>query len=979
MSLKEILNQPAQFQANVGSTGLDLTAMPIKLQQTLNPPATVDDFNDLESVFESFFDLPNSLFFVVLNQDLPNDSVETSDWAQTFSHPASKIISKATIGLQRTGTFSPGEQIILQIQTTVGGVPSGTSLGSSLPIEAQSVPLPTSAVDFVFSPPVQIQGGVTYALVIRALYPKRTTPVIQIAGKSGNPYANGEVFAFNISTSTWAALQFSGANDFNFKLWEPGARNPLLLTAPVSQLIFQFAPNVTPNGSTFQTANYRQAQTFRLATGKSINRIGVRLSASPAGFPPGDIIVEIQATTGAFGSEVPSGTILGTSFPKAGNTVVGLVSFPPPVFFTTLDFAQPIQLLANVSYAIVVRQTVVNVNQGQIAMYGENSAPNQYVDGRGLLTTNTGTSWSPLTGFILDFDFQLYESAPNTQPIESGGFLQFDYPTATPTSIETVYNSPRGSIELETRFIWTILNNSVFQFTPLEWGLHMLQGTIEAPPLSDSNIASKRLWELFIRPSASSNNLSFIPIVVDASGNRLTQLPSAPTSWQGYSNQGGWFVVPINAAAGVPITVKVLRQPNGGVIFTVYKNDDPNQVVFQTTASPPLRTLTGDIHLDIGHSPEAPGSRFRFDYFKLSGDIIEPNSGEVILRRSYPIKTKVTGYRLDRVSPVPGSKINVRVRAADTLTDLQAAAFSDPAVGTAVGNIETGLVSMPPALFFDVKLEFVKASPGPTLNAFDFTAAQQLMADDLPVILSVDEAGPGLVSAISSEEGASETANTRKLVDGDAAVQWASLNSSDVTPVTLQLTFLAPSGGNELRNVNCLILRNTNLKSLRVFIGGTTLFDGEILEDDVIIPFGLLSTPIVQIEARTTKTANQNKKIGEVYAGQVLLVLPCFDAYDPKRRLFESGDLRTLGGKLVAYRGKDKYAGRWTVRLVDRSTKDELERIFRQNPFVSFWPEPGFRPRDLFDVGWKIEELPFTYTDVVKTAGHTLESEMEEN
>ncbi|HBT60781.1 MAG TPA: hypothetical protein DEB40_03435, partial [Elusimicrobia bacterium] len=179
---------------------------------------------------------------------------------------------------------------------------------------------------------------------------------------------------------------------------------------------------------------------------------------------------------------------------------------------------------------------------------------------------------------------------PNPFPVETGGFLQFDYPDAQQRNIETIYNSPRGSVELETRFIWTILDNTVFQFTPLEWGLHMLQGAIEAPPLSDSNIASKRLWELFIRPSASSNNLSFIPIVVDASGNRLTQLPSAPTSWQGYSNQGGWFVIPINAAAGVPITVKVLRQPNGGGVFTGYKNDDPHPGIFPTTPPPPPRT-----------------------------------------------------------------------------------------------------------------------------------------------------------------------------------------------------------------------------------------------------------------------------------------------------------------------------------------------------------------------------------------------------
>lgn len=769
-------------------------------------------------------------------------------------------------------------------------------------------------------------------------------------------------------------ITFENADDFN-----DGVKDPRWITAPLPQLFFQFAPNVTPNGSTFQNANHHQAQTFRLTTAKSVNRIGVRLSASPAGLPPGEIIVEIRATTGTFGSEVPAATVLATAFPKAANTVVGLVTFPPPVFFTTFDFAQPVQLQANVSYAIVVRQTVVNVNQGQVAMYGENSAANQYADGRALSSSNAGASWSPLTGFILDFDFQLYESVPNPQPTETGGFLQFDYPTSTPTSIESVFNSPRGSIELETRFIWNILNSSLQQFTPLVWGIHLLQGTIESPPLSDAGKEAKLLVEVLIRPSPTSNDLSFVPIIVDANGGKLAWLPGQ-TNWVGFSGQGGFFLTPIGNAAGVPVTIKIQRQANGGVIVLAYKNDNPSQVIFQSPASPPVRTLSGDIHLDVAHSPEAPGSRFRFDYFKLSGEIIEPPSGEVILRRSYPIKTKVTGYHMDRVLPAPGSKINVRVRAADTLADLQAAAFGDPAIGTAAGNIETGSLNMPPALFFDVKLEFIKASPGPTLNAFDFTVAQQLVADDLPVVLSVDEAGPGLVSAISSEEGGgvTETANTRKLVDGDADAQWVSLSASDSSPATLQLTFLQPSGGNELRNLNCLILRNTNLKSLRVHVGSTTLFDGEILEDDIIIPFALLSTPLVQITARTTKIPNQNKRIGEVYAGQVLLVLPGFDGYEPRRRLFESGGLRTLGGKLVAFRGKDKYVGRWTVRLLERASKDELERIFRQNPFVTFWPEPGFRPRDLFDVGWKLEELSFAYTDVVKPAGHTLEAEMEE-
>ena len=106
--------------------------------------------------------------------------------------------------------------------------------------------------------------------------------------------------------------------------------------------------------------------------------------------------------------------------------------------------------------------------------------------------------------------------------------------------------------------------------------------------------------------------------------------------------------------------------------------------------------------------------------------------------------------------------------------------------------------------------------------------------------------------------------------------------------------------------------------------------------------------------------------------------MPNFYAYEPRRELLESGSLRTLGGKLVAFRGSDKYASRWTVRLVGQPSKDEVERIFRQNPLVTFWPEPKARPRHLFDVGWRIEALPFAYSDVFKDAGHTLDGEVTE-
>ena len=783
------------------------------------------------------------------------------------------------------------------------------------------------------------------------------------------------------------------ADDFN-----DGAKDAKWLTSPIPPPpgpahTFAYSGTNSITKTPIVEGSYRYAQSFLRSVPFKLSSCKWRVHQIQGFTPPGYVQSEVWGTIGPDG-EPDENQVLAVSNPiQAFNLPVVSQSDlenPPTYTLTTFTFPTPPTLNANTKYAIVIRHigTATQPTNSVVEVYRDQNSPSPANGGVSWLSFNAGATWSRGDQFApqySNFNYQVdgqeintNPPTPNPFPVETGGFLQFDFPDAQPRDIETVYDDPRGSVELETRFIWNILDGSAFQFTPLEWGLHMLQGAIDAPPLSDANVASKRLWELFIRPSASSNNLSFIPIVVDASGNRLTQLPSAPTSWQGYSNQGGWFLLPINAAAGVPITVKVLRQPNGGVIFTVYKNDDPNQIVFQTTASPPLRTLAGEYHLDIGHSHEAPGSRFRFDYFKLSGEIIEPDSGEVILRRSYPVKTKVTGFRMDRVLPAPGSRINVRIRSADTLEALASATFSAAIPATTAGSVETGQVELPAALFFDVKLEFIKASPGPTLNSFDFTVAQEAVEEDQPIILSVDEAGPGLVSAISSEEGLSETANTRKLVDGDPESQWVSLGASDGSPVTLQLTFLAPSGGNELRNVNCLILRNTNLKALRVHIGVTTLFDGEIIEDDVLIPFSLFATPLIQIEAKMTKVPNQNKRIGEVYAGQLLLALPNFDAYDPRRRLFEAGSMRTLGGKLVAFRGKDKYASRWTVRLVDQAAKDEAERIFAKNPLVTFWPEPRFRPRALFDVGWKLEEIPFPYTDVLKPAGHTLEAEMEE-
>jgi len=566
---------------------------------------------------------------------------------------------------------------------------------------------------------------------------------------------------------------------------------------------------------------------------------------------------------------------------------------------------------------------------------------------------------------------------PASYPTESGGFFQFAYPDSVPVNHEAIFNSPRGSIELETRFICETISSTMYPYSDyfVPFGPAILGGNILPPHLADADRESRLIWECWTNWCPYSNYLNFLPFCYGANGTRYWW-SQANNQWQqdpGPNMRQGIFLY---NPANIPITLKC-EVSGQGLIIKAYKNDNPAQLIFQTGTSP-ARRLSDSYHLQLAHAADLDGGRTKYDYFKLSGAIIEAETGEVTLRRSYATKTKVTQYRMDRVLPTAGSKINIKVRSGDTLEALQAAAFIDVPAGIAYGNIETGNVNIPPGLFFDIKLQFVKASPGPQLNSFDFVVSPVFVEDDQPMILSIDGAGPGLAMVTSSEEGLVETANTKRLMDGDVDSQWVSLNASDTTPVTLQVSFLTPQGGGGILTYNAIILRNTNIKTLRVHAGITTLFEGEIIGDDVIIPFNTVTMPVVQIEVRTTKVANQNKKIGELYCGQVLVVLPNLDTYTPQRELFESGNLRTLGGKLVAYRGKNKYTARWTTKLTDPATKDAVEKAFKQNPLVTFWPEPGSKPRELYDVGWKAETFPYAYSDVYKAAGYTIEAEVTE-
>ena len=66
------------------------------------------------------------------------------------------------------------------------------------------------------------------------------------------------------------------------------------------------------------------------------------------------------------------------------------------------------------------------------------------------------------------------------------------------------------------------------------------------------------------------------------------------------------------------------------------------------------------------------------------------------------------------------------------------------------------------------------------------------MEDDQPIILSLDDVGPGPVQ-IQTSEGETDTPNTQKLEDGNPTTQYESSDSTDGNEVsiTILLVYLA--------------------------------------------------------------------------------------------------------------------------------------------------------------------------------------------
>lgn len=759
-------------------------------------------------------------------------------------------------------------------------------------------------------------------------------------------------------------------------LWSTVGGSPQALVAfePVGVNDWQEFLNRLGEGKDLLAQTFIPTQNFQLLT--------ISMYLHNQSLQPADGVTVQIRTTDASGnptSTVLASKFLATSSWPAPTVTLGLFSFSLVYF----DLAVPLPLTAGQKYAIVLSPSWAPSSSSFATVLG---SFNNYADGMALKFN--GSSWSQVfnggSQFLNDFHFRLTGILGGTEPVETGGFLQFDYPEPTGQKfIGVCRNQVLSSFELETRFIWDILAspaNSSYEF-----GLHFLKGQIGTHTIDKDALL---IWELIFSPTPTNGIFHIVPVMTDSSGTKRTFIGGGGGGWVPFDFQFGYLVG--SPGNNVPVTFRVTKdQTTQGVKMLAYRNDDPQSVIFNTDASPPPRSLSGDYFFNIGLGVNINGSRFKFDYFKVPAAVEESPQGELILRHSFPTRSRITQLSLNRILPAPGSKINVRIRVADSIAQLDAQPFSDLLPTTVQGTIETGFVTTQFGLFCDTKLEFVRGSPGPELNSLTLTLdpeiivpppppEAQAVGEDSPIIFSLDEVGPGLVKVTDSESGANETANTVKVKDGDPETQWVSQSSQDGQEVTLTIGFIDSQGNPVNRKLDAIYLRNTNIKQFRVHIGGTNLAAGDMGSEDSLVAFDEIETNSIQISASSTQVANESKKIGEIYTGRILLTLPGFSSYEPTRIKFQSGQFRAIGGRLIRFNGVSKYSSRWTVTLLSPQDKDQLEKIFKENEFVTFLPEPNFRPRDLFDVGWRMEELTFPYSEIFKVPGHTVEVQMEE-
>lgn len=224
------------IESAVGSGGGSGGVNFLTLDSTWTPVKT-DNF-DLESSIGDWTSF-SSGGGTIAQSLTDNSSVNTVDPARWFGQKfvaGGTSIDTVAFKLAKTGTISGN--MLMKIYSDSGGFP-GTLIGTSDPINANTLSGSATVTTFTFSTPVSLTNGATYHAVLdNSSVSLSIGNAILVSVDTTNPYASGnEVFTLN-SGSTWN----SGApNDLYFDI--QATASALTLSGAVSS-------NVTPSRTT---------------------------------------------------------------------------------------------------------------------------------------------------------------------------------------------------------------------------------------------------------------------------------------------------------------------------------------------------------------------------------------------------------------------------------------------------------------------------------------------------------------------------------------------------------------------------------------------------------------------------------------------------------------------------------------------------------------------------------------------------------
>lgn len=122
-----------------------------------------------------------------------------SRWAQTFVPSISGSLNKVTLLVDGT-SYSTNANLVVAIETTTAGLPSGTTL-TSVSVPANSLPATVTTFDFTFTTSAAVQASVTYAIVV---YSPTTVSSYGVGLNTAGGYAYGTA-AYADWTSSWTA------------------------------------------------------------------------------------------------------------------------------------------------------------------------------------------------------------------------------------------------------------------------------------------------------------------------------------------------------------------------------------------------------------------------------------------------------------------------------------------------------------------------------------------------------------------------------------------------------------------------------------------------------------------------------------------------------------------------------------------------------------------------------------------------------